>query len=285
MTRPVATSSKGESNGAMDGPLLRFYRQTSAPPRGGYDVRPGSWAAEETWPSPRVGAERRYLAAFGLALEPGDGERLRHSSPLALGADAGSWLPYGMPADLPADQRAEDAWSLCFDSEPLTGDLDVLGQPAVHVHLASNRPVAFVVVRLCDVHGDGTSTLITRGVLNLCHRAGHDNAELLEPGRSYDVVIPLKAISYVVPAGHRLRVALSTSYWAWIWPSPEPVELAVSCDVTSHLELPTRRPATSRRGCRSRSRSCPSGSRWNPSPSAIRAGRSRETRSAASTPS
>ena len=35
-------------------------------------------------------------------------------------------------------------------------------------------PAAFVVVRLCDVHPDGTSALVTRGVLNLCHRHGHD---------------------------------------------------------------------------------------------------------------
>lgn len=231
---------KGERNDVMDGPMLRFYRQTSAPPRGGYDIRPGGWAAEETWPSPRVGSDRRYLAVTGLAREPGGGETLRHSSPLALGADAGSWLPYGNPADLPADQRGEDAWSLCFNSEPLAHDLDILGQPALQLRVSSDRPVAFVAVRLCELRADGSSTLITRGVLNLCHRAGHDRPEPLEPGRSYEVTVPLKAISYVVSAGHRLRVALSTSYWPWIWPSPEPVELAVTCDDASHLELPLR---------------------------------------------
>ena len=54
--------------------------------------------------------------------------------------------------------------------------------------------------------------------------------------------MPLKAISYVVPPGHRLRVAISTSYWPWLWPSPEPVELTIHCDEASRLELPVRPP-------------------------------------------
>ena len=37
----------------------------------------------------------------------------------------------------------------------------------------------------------------------------------------------MKAIGQLVPAGHRLRLALSTAYWPWAWPSPEPVTLTV----------------------------------------------------------
>ena len=63
--------------------------------------------------------------------------------------------------------------------------------------------------------------------------------------------MPLKAIGYALPAGHRLRLAVSTSYWPWIWPSPEPVELTVTCDDGSPLELPVRAPAVGGRGHRS----------------------------------
>ena len=173
---------------------------------------------------------------------PATATTLAHSSPLTLGADAGSWLPYGNPADLPADQRAEDAWSLCFDGPPLDAPLDVLGIPRLRLRIAADRPAAFVVARLCDVAPDGTSCLVTRGVLNLCHRHGHDRPEPLVPGEVVDVELPLKAIGYAVPAGHRLRLALSTSYWPWVWPSPEPVEVAVTCDGGSCLELPVRPP-------------------------------------------
>ncbi len=199
---------KGEQNGAMDGPMLRYFRQDAVEPRGAYAIRPGGWASEATWPSPRVAAETLHLTPAGLADAPGDGTRLAHSSPLALGADGGSWLPYGNPADLPADQRAEDAWSLALDGAPLADAVEVLGQPLLRLRLAADRPVAFVAARLCDVHPDGTSTLITRGALNLCHREGHDAPVPLEPGATYDVTVPLKGISYVLPPGHRLRVAL-----------------------------------------------------------------------------
>jgi hypothetical protein len=83
---------------------------------------------------------------------------------------------------------------------------------------------------------------VTRGLLNLCHRDGHDRPAALRPGQAYDVAVPLKAISYVLPAGHRLRVAVSTAYWPWIWPSPEPVEITLTCGERSRLELPVRPP-------------------------------------------
>jgi uncharacterized protein len=43
----------------------------------------------------------------------------------------------------------------------------------------------------------------------------------------------------VVPAGHRLRLSVSTTYWPWAWPSPEPVELTVLTGGCA-LELPVR---------------------------------------------
>jgi hypothetical protein len=46
-------------------------------------------------------------------------------------------------------------------------------------------------------------------------------------------------VGYVVPAGHRLRVAISPTYWPFAWPSPRPVTLTV---FGGSLELPVRRP-------------------------------------------
>ncbi|TGR77396.1 peptidase S15, partial [Mesorhizobium sp. M2D.F.Ca.ET.223.01.1.1] len=47
--------------------------------------------------------------------------------------------------------------------------------------------------------------------------------------------------AYRVPAGHKLRIAVSTAYWPMIWPSPEPVRLDV---VKATLKLPLRPLAT-----------------------------------------
>jgi uncharacterized protein len=115
----------------------------------------------------------------------------------------------------------------------------LLGFPAVELELEADRPNALVCVRLCDVLPGGASALVTRGLLNLTHRDSHEQPELLEPGRRYRIRVELDSIAYAVPAGHRLRVAVSSTYWPWAWPSPEPVTLTLHGGT---LELPVRPP-------------------------------------------
>ncbi len=107
------------------------------------------------------------------------------------------------------------------------------------LELSVDRPDALVAVRLCDVFPDGTSALVTRGVLNLTHRESHEHAEPLEPGRRYEVRVPLDVMGYSVPAGHRLRLAVSPTYWPWAWPSPAAVTLTLHA---GRVELPERPP-------------------------------------------
>jgi len=164
---------------------------------------------------------------------------LRHRSPLTVGLDAGAWCAYGNPADLPLDQRRDDALSLTFDGPQLAERIELLGQPRLKLRIAADRPNAFVMARLCDLAPDGASTLITRGALNLCHHAGHDRPRALRPGVPVDAELSLRSIAYAVPAGHRLRLSLSTSYWPWLWPSPQTAEIALTCG-ESVLQVPVR---------------------------------------------
>ena len=156
--------------------------------------------------------------------------------------DAGAWMGRGEPGDFPGDQRADDGAWLSFTSEPLAERCELLGVPSLALTVAADRPRALVAVRLCDVAPGGASTLITRGVLNLTHRDGHETPVALEPGRRYAVEIALSSVGYAVPAGHRLRVSLASAFWPAVWPSPEPVELTVVADGTSALFLPVRAP-------------------------------------------
>ena len=124
---------------------------------------------------------------------------------------------------------------MSFTFEPLEEPLDILGFPEVELTLESDRPEALVAVRLCAVAPDGSSLLITRGLLNLTHREGHDKVEPLERGRPYDVSVRLDAIGHSVPATR--SACLSSSYWPWAWPSPEPVTLTLQ---DGRLLLPVR---------------------------------------------
>lgn len=86
------------------------------------------------------------------------------------------------------------------------------------------------------------SMLISRGLLNLTHRESRELPESLQPGRRLSVSIQLNVTGYAVPSGHRLRVAISPTYWPMAWPSPEPVTLTVFAGRESFLELPLRTP-------------------------------------------
>jgi uncharacterized protein len=77
-------------------------------------------------------------------------------------------------------------------------------------------------------------------VLNLTHRAGHEQPALLAIGERYRVRIQLNDMGSVFPPGHKVRLAISTDYWPMIWPSPETATLLLIFAGT--LDLPQRSP-------------------------------------------
>jgi len=240
---------KGIDTGIMDEPRLRVWMQDSVEPRPFYAERPGRWVAEQSWPSPHI-QPRRYALGGDGALDDAGSPGARTAAETRLdcvgsqetGSDAGVWCPYGLPMELPTDQRAEDGRSVSFTSTPLAAPMEILGFPEVTLSVAVDRPRALVAVRLCDVAPAGASTLVTRGLLNLTHRDSHEQPTPLEPGRRYTVTVRLNAIAHALPAGHRWRVAVSPTYWPWAWPSPEPVTLSIFTGEASRLVLPVRPP-------------------------------------------
>jgi hypothetical protein len=81
---------------------------------------------------------------------------------------------------------------------------------------------------------------VAYGLLNLTHRASHEHPEPLEPGRRYAVRLQLNDAAHAFAAGHRIRLALSTTYWPIAWPSPEAATVRLSTG-GSRLALPIRR--------------------------------------------
>jgi putative CocE/NonD family hydrolase len=219
---------KGVANGLDAEPMLTAWLQDSVPPRARYAERPGRWVAAATWP-PRPGTELRLQLTTNRTLADVPGERsvLELRGAQTTGLDGGAWCADGHSDDLPFDQRADDGRSLCFDSPPLEAPLELLGHALADLTLVSDRPLALVSVRLCELLSGGASLLVTRGQLNLTHREGHDRVVPLVPGEPVALRVPLDAIGHRFSAGSRLRVAVSPTYWPLAWPSPEAVTLGV----------------------------------------------------------
>jgi hypothetical protein len=236
---------KGEDTGIMDEPMLRVWMQQSVPPTTSYQYRPGYWVGETQWPSPRL-QQRTLVFTPGWMVPPEEAlpeVPLTIQSPLSVGLFAGKWCSFSATPDLPHDQREEDGGALVFDSSILTEQIEILGSPVVELEFMVNKPVAMVAVRLSDVAPDGRATRVTYGLQNLTHRHSHAQPRPLEPDTRYHIQVKLNEIAQVFPAGHRLRISVSTSYWPIAWPPPEPTMLTVFTH-TSQLTLPIR-PANS----------------------------------------
>ena len=227
----------GERNGVMDGPAFRFHLNYMTPAETGMENIPGHWAAEPSWPSPGIKERRLHLAPGKLANAAARG-RLRYAADKLVGLTAPEWIPYAA-AELPRDQAPDDARSLCFDL-PLDADQDVVGVPRLHLQVSSDRPIAAVAARLCEVDAEGRSWLVSQGVLNLCFRNGFtEEPAHLEPARPYPVSIDLAPIAYRFKAGRTLRLSLSDSLWPLVWPAPEKPILTFDLE-ESYLSLPIR---------------------------------------------
>ncbi len=227
---------KNIDTGVENDPAYRVWLMDSVEPEPWLPSRPGRWIAETNWPSALIAREIHNLTDGGLSSLPGSLDK-SVSSPQDCGLAAGEYFPFTYGPELPDEQSPDDLRSLVFDSQILEFSKDIVGAPDFMFAFSSDQPSALVSVRLCDVFPDGRSALITYGFLNLTHHASHEYPEALLPGKIYKASFTLDQIAYRIPAGHRLRVAVSTSSWPSIWPSPHQATVTLS---GASLTLPVR---------------------------------------------
>lgn len=138
--------------------------------------------------------------------------------------DATRWTnghggPFGYEPGTGNDDR-----SLTYTTDILPKELEVIGNPVVHLWISSTYPDGDFFVYLEDVDENGTSSYVTEGVIRASHRA------LAEPPFEYlglpyhpctrearkelsaapeELVVDLHPTGYVFARGHRLRLAIS----------------------------------------------------------------------------
>lgn len=208
---------RGIDNGIDDGldgtPSSTIFVRTSTRPAPDLDTHDGFWIREE-WPSSRVTDETLTLDA-------------REPYPVnpAVGVDAwidcAGTMPWGQSSDL----RFDDAASLTWDVD--AAERTVLGYPRVRLRVSVDQPVATLSVKLNDVYPDGTSALVSRGLLNLTHRDSHTDPTPLNPGEIYEIQLELDACAYRFEPGQRLRISVAGADWPNDVAPPVPVTLTV----------------------------------------------------------
>jgi hypothetical protein len=200
---------KGRDSGVMDEPMLHAWMTDSVKPATHHETLPGRWVTEPSWPPPSRERRRLHLTDGGLSTAAAALAPRAVCSPMSLGRQSGSWCPFGRGEDQAGDQRPDDALSLVFDTPPLDETMEILGAPVLTLDIASDKPLATLIARLCDVRPDGESLRVSFGVLNLTHRDSHAEPSPLAPGQRYRVQIKLNDAGASFPAGHRLRLAVT----------------------------------------------------------------------------
>ncbi len=227
----------GEETGIMAEPMLRAFMPEATAAQVSPGPIPGRWVADPSWPPSRP-PRALHFGAGGLHEAPQPAETVAVAGDRVVGLGKVEWVPFA-PTELPREQSADDARSHVFDTPPLPADVEILGAGALKVRVSADKPVAHLAVRVCDVGPDGKSWLVTYGILNLTHRDGDAQPKPLEPGRAYEVTVPLNFTAHSFKAGRRIRAAVSESLWPLVWPSPEVATVTVDLAQT-RLELPVR---------------------------------------------
>ena len=208
---------RDRGNGLADLPAIRWYM-----------IGEGRWLDAVSWPPPQAKTQRWYLDSGGNANgSQGDG-LLAPAAPARAAQDEFAYDPNapvpsrggpvcctGDPADRagPVDQKEVENRHdvLVYTSRALEAPLRIAGPLRATLRFASSAVDTDVVARLTDVWPDGRATNIQEGALRARYRTGYATPTPLAPGEPVTLVVDMRSIGYTLPAGHRLRLDVTSS--------------------------------------------------------------------------
>lgn len=208
---------KGVDNGIEREPKVHVYNMGAQ-----------QWRAFDSWPPKEAIPVTYYLDSDGKAntLE-GDG-RLTTALPRKESQDRWTYDPFnptpsiggqvccfaaaqGGAFDQSKIEERPDV--LVYTSEPLKTDLDVTGKVIVTLYLSSDVRDTDLIATLVDVGPDGKAYNLDTQALRVRYREGYDKPVFMKKGQVYEVTLPPLVTSNTFKVGHRIRVAIQSSYF------------------------------------------------------------------------
>eukprot|EP01060_Flectonema_neradi_P039184 TRINITY_DN8522_c0_g1_i1.p1 TRINITY_DN8522_c0_g1~~TRINITY_DN8522_c0_g1_i1.p1 ORF type:complete len:585 (+),score=102.57 TRINITY_DN8522_c0_g1_i1:43-1797(+) len=177
---------------------------------------PGNyWTSVGDWPTPQY--TKYFLTNDGRLTETAPSGEAKNKSfiynpdhPVQTHGGNNLLMPCGC-----LDQRDEHRDDiLIFTSEVLSEDLAVTGHLSATLFVSSNCTDTDFTAKLTDVYPNGKSISIQDGIIRMRRRngvTGGDNPQLMTPGVVYEVTIDMWSTSFIFAAGHKLRLAVSSS--------------------------------------------------------------------------
>ncbi len=206
---------KGEDNGIMEEPPIRWYLRAAA--LDGEASPKNGWRSAETWPPNGVVRERLFLQPdLGLSFDAPTHDQAKTSyvhdpaNPVPTVGGLNLTLPLG-----PMDQRAIETRSdyLRFETPPLEEDLVLAGPLEMELWAATDGPDTDFMVKVVDVYPNGYEALVLDTGLRARFRHGQraEDVRMMRPDVPELLKIDLWHTGLVVEKGHRLAVHISSS--------------------------------------------------------------------------
>jgi putative CocE/NonD family hydrolase len=182
------------------------------------------WREAREWPLPGSSARMLFLRAGG---------RLSADAPAASETpDRFTYDPNDPVVDPhyeaglgPHDQREIERRKdvLVFTTDPLSDDLEVIGNIEIRLWIASSAPDTDFVARVLHVETDGAAWNLmspTLEVIRARYRNDEREPELMEPGRPYELVLRWGMTGNLFRKGHRIRLHVTSSFFPHVDRNP-----------------------------------------------------------------
>ncbi len=208
----------GAENGITQMPKVQYYLMGA-----------NEWRSSDSWPVPGTRAVQYYLHSDGransrlgtgtLSTEPPAKDELPDhytydpATPVpSLGGPVcctgTSDAPAGSFDQSPVEMRND---VLVYTTPPLTQGVEVTGPLHAVLFVSSSARDTDFTAKLVDVHPDGRAFNVQEGILRARYREGFHRKVWMQPDRVYEVPVDLQATANYFPAGHRIRLEVSSS--------------------------------------------------------------------------
>lgn len=227
LTLNLSAKKSGTIASLNDGSLVAGAAGSGAPAKYSYDPTNGPFlyvmvggvgGAAGGPPGMAAGAAPAGMAAAAPAGAAGMGAAAAEGGPDAGGPGSGGpetlntniGHPFGA-ASMAADEKQVVTWT----SPALDTAMEITGRPVIKFWASSSTDDADFVAMLTDVAPNGTSKFIIQGYLNGPREAYTQRDPKIappvpmEPGVARQFTLSLLPASYVVPAGHRIRISIA----------------------------------------------------------------------------
>lgn len=190
-----------------------------------FETGSNQWKKYDTWPPADVRTTTYYLGAGNKLQRKADARAFTEYI-----SDPADPVPYTSVTSprrnndyMGEDQRFASKRSdvIWFQTDTLTAPLTVSGKITADLQVSTTGTDADFIVKLVDVHPDGTQRLVRAEVIRGKFRNSWEKPEPFKPGKLARVTLELPDAAHYFATGHRVMVQVQSSWFPLVDRNPQ----------------------------------------------------------------